>query len=156
LPSTRTPGRYALPGVRVLGDLFPDTGPVGGILTGLTALGPGRHLVVACDMPALNPAVLRLLREAATPDWDAVVPEIGGRLEPLCAAYRDSAAPPLRRFLETGQRAARRALETLRVRRIGEEALRRIDPDLACFTNLNTPEERENWLAQGERGQGTG
>lgn len=135
------PEKYALPCGRVLADTFPGSGPVGGILTGLTALGEGRHIVVACDMPALNVNVLQLLLKAHTPEWDAVVPEINGQPEPLCAVYAHTAAHRLLRFLESGGRAAREALSQLRVKRIGEGVLRRIDPELACFTNVNTPED---------------
>lgn len=140
-----TEDRYRLPHGRTVADLFPGAGPVGGILTGLEALGEGSHLVVACDMPALNVAVLRFLLEAATPEWDAVVPERERRAEPLCAVYRHTAAPKLRQFLASGRRAAQEALTLLQTRRIGEETLRRLDPDGLCFTNINTPEELERF-----------
>jgi molybdopterin-guanine dinucleotide biosynthesis protein A len=138
--------RYTLPGCRMAADLFPDAGPVGGIVTGLTALGEGRHIAVACDMPYLQPALLNLLLDAATEAWDAIVPEVAGRPEPLCAVYRHTAAPALRRFLEEGQRAAYRALQILRTRRIPEDDLRRADPDLRSFINLNTPADLDRIL----------
>jgi len=133
--------RYALSGCRMAADLYPDAGPVGGIVTGLMTLGAGRHMVVACDMPFIRMELLRLMLDAATEEWDAVVPEVDGRSEPLCAVYCDTAVPPLQRFLEEGQRAAHRALLSLRTRRIGEEDLRCADPDLRSFTNLNTPDD---------------
>src|SRR5579871_2149080 len=130
---------------RIVADLLPGVGPVGGILTGLTALGEGSHLVVSCDMPALNVRVLQFLLEAATPEWDAVVPETAGRPEPLCAVYQHTAAPKLRAFLDTGRRAAYQALECLQTRRVDEETLRRLDPEGLGFTNLNTPEDLERF-----------
>jgi molybdenum cofactor guanylyltransferase len=133
--------KYALPHGHIIVDLFPDTGPVGGILTGLMAAGSGAHWVVPCDMPAVSPDVLQLLRQAAVPPLDAVVPEINGELEPLYAVYRDTTAPKLRHYLDGGQRSARGALKTLNVRRIGEDVLRRVDPNTASFMNVNTPEE---------------
>ncbi len=135
--------RYALSAARVVGDDYPQTGPLGGILTGLRELGAGSHLVVACDMPTLQPALLQLLLDAASSEWDAVVPEVGGRPEPLCAVYCDTAAEPLRRFLESGRRAVHLALTQIRTRRIPEAELRRLDPDLLTFTNLNTPPDLE-------------
>lgn len=135
--------KYALPECRTVGDAYPQSGPLGGILTGLDALGPGNHLVVACDMPALQPAVLRLLLDSATPEWDVVVPEIDGRMEPLCAVYADTAVPALKSFLEGGGRALHRALAEVRTLRISEAELRRHDPDLLTFTNLNTPGDLE-------------
>jgi len=95
-------------------------------------------------MPALQPALLRLLLDSAGPEWDVVVPEIEGRLEPLCAVYADTAIPALQAFLESGGRALQRALQTeVRTRRIPEAELRRYDPSLLTFTNLNTPDDLE-------------
>ena len=71
----------------------------------------------------------------------AVVPEIGGRLEPLCAVYRYTVVPRLLQFLQADGRAVHKALENLTIKRIGEGELRRIDPELKTFTNINTPEE---------------
>lgn len=138
--------KYSLPCARVIGDTFPECGPVGGIITGLMAMGAGSHIVVACDMPALNTNVLQLLQKAATPEWDAVVPEINGRAEPLHAVYRHNSAPKLLRFLETGGFSVRDALETMKVKRIGEGVLKRIDPYLLSLTNVNTPEEVTMYL----------
>jgi len=136
--------KYELPDCRVVGDLYPEIGPLGGILTGLHTLGPGHHLVVACDMPALQPALLRLLLASAGSEWDVIVPEVEGRLEPLCAVYADTAIPALQAYLEGGGRALQRALQTeVRTRRIPETELRRYDPSLLTFTNLNTPDDLE-------------
>lgn len=133
--------RYTLPYGRMVVDVFPEVGPVGAIITGLMASGQGTHYVVPCDMPALNPNVLHLLSQAASPPLDAVVAEIDGTAQPLCAVYRHTAMPKLLAYLESGKRSARGALTTLHVMRIGEGVLRRIDPDLASFSNINTPEE---------------
>ena len=138
--------RYVLSEVRSVADLFPNTGPVGGILTGLMALGEGSHLVVACDMPCLQSSVLESLWERATPEWDAVIPERQGQLEPLCAVYRTTAIPKLQAFLETGQRAAHKAVATLNACIVREAELRALDPALACFINLNTPQDLERFL----------
>jgi molybdopterin-guanine dinucleotide biosynthesis protein A len=126
-----------------IADFYPGAGPVGGILTGLLTLGPGCHIVLACDMPMARHAVLEyLLTEAqAHPQSDAVVPELSGELEPLCAVYRDTAARKLAVFMESGRRSAREALRKLNVRIINEAELRRLDPDLITFTNINTPED---------------
>lgn len=135
--------KYDLPDCRMIGDAYPNTGPLGGILTGLIALGAGTHLVVACDMPALQPAVLRLLLDSAAPEWDVVVPEIDGRMEPLCAVYAATAVPALQAFLDSGGRALHRALATVRTLHVSETILRQYDPTLLTFTNLNTPADLE-------------
>ena len=144
---TDTASRSVPPDCRVAVDLYPGAGPVGGIITALEALGEGRHIVVACDMPFLRTALLRLLIDAATDDCDAVVPSIDGRIEPLCAVYRHTCIPPFKKFLERGGRAAHQALQTVRVIRVEESELRRVDPDLISFVNVNTPDDANRWLS---------
>ncbi len=141
------PEKYVLPCGKIVVDTFPDSGPVGGIVTGLMTLGSGSHIVVGCDMPGLNPNILQLLLKAATPDWDAIVPEVNQLPEPLCAIYRHTAAPKLLNFLETGQHSAREALTVLKAKRVGEGVLRRLDPHLLSFRNVNTPEDMEEFLS---------
>lgn len=118
-----------------------DTGPLGGIVTGLMALGAGAHLVVACDMPYVQPAVLELLRRSATPEWDAVVPLCAGQPEPLCALYGASATEKLRAALEGGMRSVRAALQNLRVLYLDEAQWEPFDPGHNGFTNWNTPQD---------------
>lgn len=140
--------KYALPCGRVIADVYPDCGPVGGILTGLTQAGEGLHYVVACDMPLLNPAVLTLLMKADVAGIDAIVPEFGGQVHPLCGLYRHTAVPKLLKFLEEGGRSAQDALNILYTKKVGEGVLKRIDPCSRSLTNVNTPEEYEQFLQQ--------
>jgi molybdopterin-guanine dinucleotide biosynthesis protein A len=134
-------GRFRIPGCREVVDLYPDAGPVGGIVTALTELGYGAHLVVACDMPFLQTRLMEWLLHSATDEYDSVVPRPAGRPEPLCAVYRHTCIEPLRNFLDGGGRAAHLALQQLRTRYIDEEDLRRADPQLRSFINLNTPDD---------------
>lgn len=144
---TDRPDRYALPPEIVRVDAFPDTGPLGGLITGLHALGEGAHLVVACDMPFLNENVLRLFLERSTPDEDAVIPVCADQTEPLCGVYRYSAAAKLQRALEAGQYSVLQALNALNLYFVMEEEWLPLDPERACFVNLNTLEDVEKHLS---------
>ena len=139
---------YSVPGAITLPDRTPGEGPVGGILTGLLAAlettGPGWRIVACCDMPGLKAPLFEWMLTEASEEFDAVVPFVEGRLQPLCGLYHTSAIPELRAFLSTGDRAAKRALRRLRVRELSEEKIRLIDPNLDSFVNLNTPEDLQN------------
>ena len=138
--------RYEPAGCRIIADLYPGAGPVGGIVTALAALGEGDHIVVACDMPFLRTGVLLLLLAAASDEYDAVAPWLETGPEPLCAVYRHTCIPLLEEFLNSGQRSARHALDTLRTRRVPESDLRQADPNLSSFINLNTPEDLRRYI----------
>lgn len=131
---------YAPLGAYVVYDEYPGAGPLGGLVTGLKAAGRGAHIVVACDMPLLQPELLRLLLERLG-SADAAVPRIAGQPEPLCAVYSATSVPALEAAVAEGELAVHKALDRIRVRYVEEEELRSVDPELISFTNLNQPED---------------
>src|SRR6478736_6845594 len=61
-------------------------GPLVALLAGVGALGNPRVVVLlACDLPFGEPAVLQLLVER--PGWGTVVPVVDGRFQYACARY---------------------------------------------------------------------
>ncbi|MGC9530065.1 MAG: molybdenum cofactor guanylyltransferase [Candidatus Bipolaricaulaceae bacterium] len=129
------------PGVRAVADLYPARCPLTGLYSGLAASRTGLNLVVACDMPLIRPALARLVLAAAG-GVDVAVPVIRGHHEPLCAAYRKRALPVLWAALEEGDYKITSLYSSLRVARLAERAVRRVDPGLDSFVNLNA---RASW-----------
>ncbi len=136
--------------VRWVADRFEMVGPLGGMATGLAEV-TGWALMVACDMPRLNPNLCAQLLSFTVEDgrnghgqWDAVIPVVNGYVEPLHALYHRRCLPAMRSSLAAGQRRATAFLSDLRVCYVEEAWLRQHDPELRSFTNVNTPEE---WLA---------
>jgi molybdenum cofactor guanylyltransferase len=133
--------------VRWLADTYPDVGPLGGIATALGAVADWA-IVVACDMPLLNPDLLRYLATLAeevdstgAAAWDAIVPLVAERPEPLHALYHHRCLAAVTARLAAGHRRATAFLPDLRVRYVREDELRRYDAALHSFLNVNTPEE---------------
>ena len=125
---------------RVVVDLLPGRGTLGGIYTGLATARNEWALVVACDMPFLSAPLLRymtMLREGV----DAVVPAIGGRAEPTHALYSRRCLPAILQRLQAGQLKAAGFLDLVRVRYVNEDEARRFDPELLSFFNVNRPED---------------
>ncbi|MHB8621339.1 MAG: molybdenum cofactor guanylyltransferase, partial [Chloroflexota bacterium] len=81
---TNTPGAYAFLGLPMFGDLYPGAGSLGGIYSGLTRALHQRALAVSCDLPLIDPAVVRFLLDLPF-DYDLLVPSSGGRQQPLHA-----------------------------------------------------------------------
>lgn len=127
-------------------DAYPDAGTLGGIATGLQQID-GWAVVVACDLPLVNPQVFALLvRIAAEGDeqdkrWDAVVPVIGGYEEPLHALYHRRCLPAIEAQLAQGRRRVISFMSDVRTRYVSEDELRSVDPQLRSFVNANTPAE---------------
>jgi len=128
----------------------PGTGPLAGIAAGLSASSDDWHLVAACDLPLALPSVVRLLSEQAG-DADAVVPEVGGRLQPLLAAYARACLEPAREALRAGQRRVAAMLDRVRVQVVPEDQVRQVDPGLVSFVNVNTWQDYQALVAGGSQ-----
>lgn len=136
------PPLYAYLGIKVIPDLIPDSGSLGGIYTGLSAASHPACFFVACDMPFLNAELIKLLvREAE--GWDAVVPRVRGELQPLHAVYAKSCLPLIKESIDASVLKIARFFPKAKVKIIEEPALRAVDPYLFGFVNVNTPLELE-------------
>jgi molybdopterin-guanine dinucleotide biosynthesis protein A len=136
----------ALPPVRcrvpalICEDLLPARGPLTGIFSGLKASSTGHALVVPCDAPFLQPDLLNLLLSHRH-GFDAVVPVVRGRREPLVAVYGQTCVTPIEFALNSGDWSLQALLRDLSVRYVDEDELRAADRELRSFMNVNTPAE---------------
>lgn len=132
-----------VPGTRVLPDARPGMGPLGGLETALRAARTDYIFAVACDMPFVQPALVRAMSELALrePAVDAVVLRTARGTEQLHAVYARSCLPALERQLAAGDLALRRLLDRLRVREFTVGEATRYDPAGLSAFNANTPEE---------------
>ena len=137
---TNTPQWYAHLAARLVTDIYPGVGALGGIHAGLTAARHDCALVVGCDMPFLNPSLLAYLASLA-PHYDAVVPQVDGMFEPLHAIYSHSCLPLIEAQMSTTQRQAFSFYPLARVRYVERKELARFDPELLSLRNANTPQE---------------
>lgn len=149
--------RAVTPSVRIVGsahkfqdfaatveDQFPDHGPLGGIHTALRSSDCDSNLILAVDMPYLQPPLLAyLLEQARLSKATVTVPRGKDSWQPLCAVYRREFAD----LAEPALRAGRNRIDSLfaqistRVIDESELASHGFSPDM--FRNLNTPEEFE-------------
>ena len=138
--------------VRCIADIRQGIGPIGGLHAGATAARGDLIFVSACDMPCIETAVVSYLfdtigtADAAIPSWNADM------LEPLHAVYRRDA---LLRYLESHESySLRPMIRSLNTRYVAVEELRRFDPLLRTFTNINKLEELDRINATGAGKQG--
>ena len=148
-------------GARLIHDLRPcRQGPLAGIEAGLLAARYRFVFVAAADMPFLTGDLVGHLLGLLSDHVSAVVPDSGGRVHPLCAAYRREIRPVVSAALDRSVRSVHQLLEALpEVRYVGEGELRRFgDPNLLLM-NVNSPEDlaqAQTALREGviPRGQG--
>ena len=160
--------------VRLVEDRFRGVGVLGGLHAGLEAASHELALVVGCDMPFLNPGLLRAFAEWAK-GYDVVVlrhappppqspsqsrgdvPKGQGRgfIEPLHAAYRRTCLPAIEGAIRAGERRIVSFFPHVRVRYVTPAEVASIDPVLHSFRNINTPDDweavQEEWQRQSSR-----
>ena len=124
-------------------DRYPDGGALGGLYTGLLRSN-GPVFAVACDMPFLNPEVIRFLTEKLQ-DFDAVVLKSPDGLHPLHGVYSKAALPLMKTLLEKGSVKMMDFLGQVKTLEIGVDQVRHLDPNLRCLVNVNTPEELKKY-----------
>lgn len=130
-------------GVETVADRYPGADSLGGLATALSfageALGPaGRVFCTACDMPFVEPALVAHLAGVAA-GVDVVVPHTAAGFEPLCAVYRAGCLPAFEEAIRSGNLRVRDVHLRLLCREVGEAELRRFDPELRSFLNINRP-----------------
>ena len=125
--------------ITVVRDETAYAGPAGALARGLQAARDDIAFACSCDLPLLRAEVARRLCDLAT-GYDAAIPEVGGRLQPLCAAYRRRVATPIV-AIAAGERRLTAIVTRLDMRRVGEAELRTVDSELVSFVNVNTPED---------------
>lgn len=138
-------GNQPLEGFPFQADTEPHKGPV----AALRGFSPQAQTVfiVSCDIPLFRGRVAEALAQS-TLDADAAVPEIEGRPQYLCAAYRSTcfkllhSDPQIQRMKEW--------LALLRVRSIDEAQLRELGIDPDWTRGANTPEQLSALLAKAD------
>ncbi|WP_049986080.1 molybdenum cofactor guanylyltransferase [Halobellus rufus] len=123
-------------------DRDPDAGPMAGIARGLEAVDAPYTFVVACDMPFVDPDVVRLLFERAA-GHDAAVPRLDEWYQTTQAVYRtEEMAAACRRALDRGADRIVTPLDELDAVVVDGDAIESVG-SLDTFENVNTVEEFE-------------
>jgi len=132
-------------------DIYPGCGSLGGLHAGLKEAAPNPVFAVACDMPFVNPGLVRML-VSRSEGYDIVVPVAGRRqpmddkpeyLEPLHAVYAQSCLPHIEALLEQGSLWIFDFFRSVKVDYVWEDEIRKADPGMTSFFNINTPEDFE-------------
>ncbi len=129
------------PDLRIVSDVRPGLGALGGIYTAVIE-APAPVVCVAWDMPFVSESLIRRLADGLD-THDAVLPESGGRrgVEPLCAAYGPACRDAIGDALTAGDLRAIGFHDRIRVGILPLSEVRGLaDPELVFF-NVNTADD---------------
>ena len=161
---------------RVIPDAQPGLGPLGGLATALGAITTPYAFVIACDMPFVQPTLIRAQARLALTEYPLADPSLVGAptqeagdppsgaisaptgydvvalrtaqgVEPLHAIYARACLPIVEAQLAAGNLAMWRLLARLRVRELPADEVARADPHGLSTLNANTPDEWARMVA---------
>ena len=121
-----------------LEDIIKESGPLGGLHTGLIHAKHNDVLVLSCDIPLISENIIETLINQADFSADVNQIESNGKTMPLIALYKKSCYPTFYKFLMNDERRVRVALKSLNTNAV------KIDNTLDNHVkNINTKQEFE-------------
>jgi molybdopterin-guanine dinucleotide biosynthesis protein A len=127
----------------IVTDIYKKRSSLTGIHTGLFYAQTEHAFIAACDAPYLNLDLVTTLCEYIDQRTDVIIPKTKLGYEPLCAIYSRRILQPVQNALDRNKLKISGLFGKLTVKEIPESVLRKIDPDLISFYNINTPKDLE-------------
>ncbi|MBI2332933.1 MAG: molybdenum cofactor guanylyltransferase [Chloroflexi bacterium] len=163
--TTNRPADYAfLNSARLVPDLKPGRGPLGGLYTAIASASHPLVAVAACDMPFASKNFFESAhRLIVQEEADVVIASVASRAkragktdegyEPFHALYRrETCLPAIEAAIHEDKWKVIAWFPQAKVRTLSPDELKAFDPSGLCFWNVNTPEEfqQAERLAQDE------
>lgn len=130
--------------VRVVHDIIPNCAAAGGLFTGLSYSTNPNIFVVACDMPFLNPVVIRHMTSLSG-TFDMTLAELTQGIQMTHGIYSKRCLPVLEKMVKDRNLRLQDLLKasSLALRKVQESEILSVDPQLLSFMNLNSPADLE-------------
>jgi molybdopterin-guanine dinucleotide biosynthesis protein A len=143
LVTTNRPADYAFLGHRLVSDLAPGRGPLGGLYTAVASATSPIVAVVACDMPFASARLLETAtRIMVKEEADVVIARTDEGYEPFHAVYRrETCVPAIQSAIEADKWKVIAWFPSVKVRDLTRAEVSAADPSGRAFWNVNTPEE---------------
>lgn len=123
--------------LKVVKDVEPGMGPLGGIYSGLLSSNSKWNFVVGCDMPFLKSDLIKYMKEKCD-DFNAVVPKLDGYYESLHSFYSRNCLNFIKEQLAQSDLRVNSLFEKIKVCEITEEEIKRFGDTRKLFFNINT------------------
>ncbi|WP_179151925.1 molybdenum cofactor guanylyltransferase [Oceanobacillus senegalensis] len=119
---------------------FRGQGPLAGIYTAMQTLKSEWYIVIPTDVPFMESRIIAIIKGHVDENFDAVIPESGGKVQPLIGIYRHTVKDVIQKQLKQGNRAVSGILNECRVKYISIE-------EEYPFYNINRQEDYAKWIS---------
>jgi molybdopterin-guanine dinucleotide biosynthesis protein A len=151
---TNSPELYLDWDVTIVTDIYPVRSSITGIHTGLFYARHPYAFCSACETPFLKKELVECVISRIKPNFDLILPETTAGLEPLCAVYSKDCLTLMEQKIQENKLKIQRIFSKKRIMKIPESVIRKIDPDLISFFNVNCAEDlavAEKWAMDLEK-----
>jgi len=124
---------YDIYKLKRVADILKDSGPLAGLYTGLFHSETENNIVLSCDVPLINTAVLNILIEGFETEKDVIHIKSEEKNMPLIAIYKKQCMPHFLKRLHDGERRLQTAIDNMNTKSIP------LEPAMQRFVkNINT------------------
>jgi len=127
--------------IEMVPDMFSGFGPIAGIYSSLYNSSSDWNLLVSVDVPFVNDELFRYLI-LNIGEFDCIIPEHTGGIEPLVGLYHKQALPVLKEMISCCDYKLMNLLRKLNTRFLDCNSLTKKYPRL--FMNINRPEDYQS------------
>ena len=128
------------PKARIVRDMYPGQGLLGGIYTGLAASESTYNHLVASDMPFLNLNLMQYMLDISK-GADLVAYREGSRFEPLHAVYSRGCMDAIGEMMKRKNVRILEMADRVNIRYLTLKEILDFDPQYLSFFNINTDED---------------
>lgn len=141
--TTNHPADLSFLNLRLIPDLKPGRGALGGLYTAIVSASHPLAAIVACDMPFASAELIRASTKIMdNENVDVVIAKSDEGYEPLHAVYRRAAClPVIESAINSDQWRVISWLPQVNLRVLTADEIKSADPDGLAFWNVNTPAE---------------
>ena len=134
-----------IPAIKIVRDETAYQGPLDALRRGLDAVTNEIAFACSCDLPLLDSDVAAAI-VAMLGDFDAAIPIVGEKLQPLHAAYRKRCAGALAALAMRGESRLIAIADAVNTRQIQRERTQSDRSAAHSFFNVNTPDDYQRAL----------
>lgn len=127
-------------GIKIIPDIIPHRGPLGGIYSGLVASSSTYNFVVACDMPFINASLIRYMIKNRD-NYDVLIPRVDKKYHPLFGVYSKNCIPIMEKTISKDKLNVSSIFPKVKTGFISRQEIERFDKLLLSLVNINTKED---------------
>ena len=135
--TTNRPADYEFLNMRLVADLKPGRGALGGLYTAIASAASPFVAVVACDMPFASPMLIEGARRLMVEEEaDVVIAKTEAGYEPFHALYRrETCLPAIESTMDADQWKVIAWFPQVKTRTLSLVEMKSLDPSGLCFWN---------------------